>query len=121
MAPVRIKPTKLPGPWTEGYVLDLHSLSSTFLGYDGSVPRFDTKYTELGELVYRFKYRGDTAALSTIVDTVEQFIGESKWEFDCIVAVPPSIARKSQPVSEITQELRAFVTIGRSGLRQRGG
>ena len=105
MAPVRINPIKLPGPWVEGYVLDLHSISSTFLGYDGSVPRFDTKYTELGELVYRFKYRSDSAALPAIVDTVGQFIRESKWEFDCIVAAPPSIGRKSQPVAEIAQEL----------------
>ena len=105
MAPVRINPIKLPGPWVEGYVLDLHSISSTFLGYDGSVPRFDTKYSDLGELVYRFKYRSDSTALPVIVDTVEQFIGESKWEFDCIVAAPPSIGRKSQPVAEIAQEL----------------
>jgi competence protein ComFC len=105
MAAVRINPIKLQGPWAEGYVLDLHSISSTFLGYDGSVPRFDTKYTELGDLVYRFKYRSDSAALPAIVDTVEQFIRESKWEFDCIVAAPPSIGRKSQPVAEIAQEL----------------
>jgi len=105
MAVVNINPMKLPGPWVEGYVLDLHSISSTFLGYDGSIPRFDTKYTELGELVYRFKYRGDRAALPPIVDTAEQFIRELKWSFDCIVAAPPSIGRKSQPVMEIAQEL----------------
>jgi predicted amidophosphoribosyltransferase len=86
-------------------VLDVHSLSSTFLGYEGSIPRFDTKYTELGELVYRFKYRGDGAALPAIIDTVERFIRQSKWEIDCIVSVPPSIERKSQPVAEIAREL----------------
>lgn len=75
------------------------------MGYEGSIPRFDTKYTELGELVYRFKYRGDRAALPAIVDTVEQFIRQSKWEINCIVSVPPSIERKSQPVAEIAQEL----------------
>ena len=105
MAPVKINPTKLPGPWSEGYVLDVHSLSSTFLGYEGSIPRFDTKYTELGELVYRFKYRSDGAALPAIIDTVERFIRQSKWEIECIVSVPPSIERKSQPVAEIAREL----------------
>ena len=105
MPAVKINPTKLPGPWVEGYVLDLHTISSTFLGYEGSIPRFDTKYTELGELVYRFKYRGDRAALPPLVDTAEQFIRESKWTFDCIIPTPPSISRKSQPVVEVAQEL----------------
>ena len=105
MAPVATKPMKLLGPWTAGYVLDLHSISSTFLGYDGPIPRFDTKYTELGELVYRFKYRGDRAALSPIADTVEQFIRQSSWKFDCIVGAPPSVRRTSQPIIEIAQEL----------------
>ena len=105
MAPVTIKPMKLLGPWAEGYVLDLHSISSTFLGYDGSIPRFDTKYTELGGLVYRFKYRGDRSALPPIVDTAEEFIKKSNWKFDCIVVAPPSLSRNSQPVLEIAQEL----------------
>lgn len=102
---------KLPGPWAEGYVLDWHSISSTFLGYDGSIPRFDTKYTELGELVYRFKYRGDRAALTLIAETAAHFLMESNWAFDCIVAVPPSIARKSQPVIEFAQELSSRLGI----------
>lgn len=111
MAAVRINPTKLPGPWAAGYALDLHSLSSTFLGYEGSIPRFDTKYTELGELVYRFKYRSDAAALPAIIDTIEEFIRQSKWEIDCIVSVPPSIKRKSQPVDQIARELSTRLNI----------
>ncbi len=105
MPSVPIRPVKLPGPWAEGYALDLHSVSSTFIGYDGSIPRFDTKYTELGALVFRLKYRGDSAALPPIIDTLEQFIRESKWELDCIVSAPPSIQRKSQPIVEISHEL----------------
>ena len=105
MTAVKINPMKLPGPWVEGYVLDLHSISSTFLGYDGSIPRFDTKYTELGELVNRLKYRGDSAAVPSLVDTAEQFIRGVKWTFDCIVAAPPSISRKLQPVTEVAREL----------------
>jgi predicted amidophosphoribosyltransferase len=105
MPAVQINPVKLPGPWVEGYVLDLHTVSCTFLGYDGSIPRFDTKYTELGELVYRFKYQGEKAALPPIVDTVEHFIRKLKWSFDFIVAAPPSIHRDPQPVTEIAREL----------------
>jgi predicted amidophosphoribosyltransferase len=105
MTVVKLNPIKLPGPWVEGYALDLYSISSTFLGYDGSIPRFDTKYTEVGELVNRLKYRGDSAALPSLIDTAEEFVKGLNWTFDCVVAVPPSITRKSQPVAEIAREL----------------
>jgi len=108
---VPINPQKLTGPWADGYVLDVHSIGSTFLGYDGPYPRFDTKYTELGGLLYRFKYRGDTTALPSITDTVEQFIHETKWELDCIVPAPPSVPRKSQPILEIAQALSSRLGI----------
>ncbi|HEV8525346.1 MAG TPA: hypothetical protein VGQ71_12670, partial [Terriglobales bacterium] len=64
-----------------------------------------------GELVYRFKYRGDKAALPFIAETAAQFLRESRWAFDHIVAVPPSIVRKSQPVIEIAQELSSRLGI----------
>jgi competence protein ComFC len=105
MTVVKSNPIKLPGPWVGGYALDLYSISSTFLGYDGSIPRFDTKYTEVGELVNRLKYRGDSAALPSLVDTAERFVKGLNWTFDCIVPVPPSVTRKTQPVSEIARGL----------------
>jgi len=119
MTVVKSNPMKLRGPWVEGYTLDLYSISSTFLGYDGSIPRFDTKYTEVGELVNRLKYRGDSAALPSLIDTAEQFVRGLNWTFDCIVPVPPSITRKSQPVAENRE--RACVSFRSSSLRRRGG
>jgi hypothetical protein len=61
MAPVKFDPMKLSGPWTDGYVLERqHTTSSDFLGYDSlGHPQFDTKYTALGELVFRLKNRND--------------------------------------------------------------
>ena len=57
MAAVKIDPMKLPGPWADGYVLERqHTLTSDFLGHDSfGNPQFDTKRTELGELVFRLK------------------------------------------------------------------
>jgi hypothetical protein len=74
MAVVKCNPMKLaPMPWVEGYVLDYHTISSTPTG--DPYYRFDTKRTELGELLYQFKYRSaGTSALNDIVDTVDQFI-----------------------------------------------
>jgi len=57
MAAAKINPMKLAAqPWTEGYVLDYHTVSSTPTG--DPYYRFDTKRTEPGELLFRLKYRG---------------------------------------------------------------
>jgi len=107
MSAVKIKPMKLPvSPWVEGYVLDYHTVSSTPTG--DPYFRFDTKRTELGELLFRFKYRqGGSAVLAEIVDTAEEFVGTWKPTIDCVVPAPPSLTRKAQPAVEIARELAA--------------
>lgn len=56
MSAAKINPIKLPPrPWVDGYVLDYHTVSSTPTG--DPYYRFDTKRTELGELLFRMKYR----------------------------------------------------------------
>lgn len=104
MAAVKISPMKLPPrPWVEGYVLDYHTVSSTPTG--DPYYRFDTKYTELGHRVYRFKYRGDRNLMGDIIDTAEEFIKGWKPPVDCVVPAPPSLNRGSQPVIELVREL----------------
>lgn len=110
MPPVRIDPMSLPGPWTEGYVLERqHTLSSDFLGHDSfGNPQFDTKRSELGELVYRLKNRNDKSTLDSIAETAVQFIQERNLTFDLIVPVPPSRQRVAyQPVVEIATAIGA--------------
>ncbi len=70
MAPPTLHPIKLPGPWSEGFVLERqHTLSSTLIGHDSNGnPQFDTKRSELGELVYRLKNRSDRKALAPIAE-----------------------------------------------------
>ncbi len=105
MAVVKISPMKLPAtPWVEGYVLDYHTISSTPTG--DPYYRFDTKRTELGELLYRLKYRaGGSGVVTDIVDTVEQFVREWKPPIDCVVSAPPSLPRPTQPVVELARVL----------------
>jgi predicted amidophosphoribosyltransferase len=105
MAVVNISPIKLPPlPWVEGYVLDYHTVSSTPTG--DPYYRFDTKRTELGELLFRLKYRaGGSVVVADIVDTVEQFVGGWKPPIDCVVPAPPSVTRKTQPAIEVAREL----------------
>jgi hypothetical protein len=60
-------PRKIAGPWTEGFTLDWHIESSVPTGglTPGGHPEFNTKRTELGELVYQLKYGGGKERLLT--------------------------------------------------------
>ena len=95
-----MKPRKLRGPWDGGYALDIHTVSSTFLGYDGAGnARYDTIYSPVGELLYRLKSRNDLTAVPPLVDAIEAFWKISpRPRIDLIVPAPPSKTRKYQPV-----------------------
>lgn len=55
--PLNIKPIVIKGPWNSGWALDLHTLSSAFVGDDAfGHPQFENKRSEIGELLYQFKY-----------------------------------------------------------------
>ena len=97
---VEINPRRLRGPWDDGYALDVHTRSSTFLGYDQfGHPRFDTMRSPVGELLYQLKYRHDHAAVFPLADAAVTFLGQVwKPPIEAIVTVPPSVARKEQPV-----------------------
>lgn len=103
---VDINPGNITGKWEEGYFLDLHTLSSTFLGYNAyGHPDFDTKRSALGELLYKLKYGAGADAVESVAETVVEFLRQ-KWpiEVDLIVPVPPSnMARRRQPVLEIAK------------------
>ena len=107
MAVVKFNPMKLtPMPWVEGYVLDYHTISSTPTG--DPYYRFDTKRTDLGELLFRFKYRSaGTAALNDIVDTVEQFIRGLEYpQLNVLCRRRASVTRRAQPGAEIARRVR---------------
>jgi len=106
MPPVTISPGRIHGPWDDGFSLDRHTVSST---PTGDPYRWDTKRTELGQLVYELKYGNNWGALQLIVETAEDFI-RNQWEglpaLDCIVPAPPSVsARGEQPVVKIARTL----------------
>jgi len=113
---LNIKPLKLSGNWAEGFALDIHTLSSEFLGYDDfDHPVFSTKYTEIGEVLYRLKSKSDKSVISEILDTASSFLKDT-WkiagELNFIIPVPPSnTARKFQPVVELAKGLGGRLTI----------
>ena len=94
-----IHPKRIVGNWKLGYALDVHTLSSTHVGVDErGHDVFDTKRSELGELLFRLKYRGDLSAGDEIIETATDFLRRSRNKFDLIVPVPPSGSRPVQPV-----------------------
>jgi competence protein ComFC len=93
------KPRKIIGVWREGFSLDLHTLSSEFIGHDEfGHPRFDTKRSDIGELLYQLKYKSDTDAVQGIVKVAENFMKAWNPTVDVLVPVPPSTHRAMQPV-----------------------
>lgn len=109
MAAVKIDPLKLTGPWADGHVLERqHTISSEFIGHDSNGhAQFDTKRSELGEVVFRLKNRSDRTTLDPIADTAAEFVLASGIQFDAVVPVPPSRRRPFQPVIEIATALGA--------------
>jgi len=103
---VATNPMKITGVWREGYVLDYHTLSSQCIGYDGfGKPIFDTRRTEVGELLYKLKYNRNKAALGPLVEVAAEFV--SKWSpsINVIVPVPATRVRNVQPVVELATGL----------------
>lgn len=99
-------PRQIIGKWREGFALDIHVLSSIPIGYNefGHM-QFDTKRSEIGELLFRLKYRSDRGAVGEIVDAAEAFITMWNPGFDIIAPVPPSNARALQPVTVLALAL----------------
>ncbi|HUS69914.1 MAG TPA: hypothetical protein VM075_03960 [Anaerolineae bacterium] len=91
---------EVSGTWDRGWVLDLHTLSSVPLPDGG----FDTVYTEVGELLYRLKYKQDRGAVRPIAAAAVRFLAVRGVvsSFESIIPVPPSqLDRPFQPVAEL--------------------
>lgn len=96
---------KIHGNWKKGIALDLHTKSSDYLGVDEfGHDRFETIRTEMGELVYKLKYKSDLSVVPQIVNAIVKIGGIEKMDY--IIPVPPSnIHRRFQPVFIIAEEL----------------
>lgn len=94
------------GKWRQGFCLDLHTLGSTFLGYDEyGHAQYDTQRSEVGELLYRLKFKGDQSVVPEIVEAVAALMTDWKPAADVLVPVPPSSQRAVQPVIVLAQAI----------------
>jgi predicted amidophosphoribosyltransferase len=109
---VELNPRKLRGPWDGGYALDVHTVSSTFLGNDDAGhPRFNTARSPIGELLYRLKYKNDETTIAPLAETVASFLRTRRTLIDAIVPVPPSTARRNQPVTLLAMAISPRIGI----------
>lgn len=110
--PFQTNPMKIPGSWKGGYVLDYHTKSSDFVGYDEyGHPQFTTVRTPVGDLLYQLKYKGQKTALAKLVSVAAEFVRGWGPPIKAIVPVPPSRPRSSQPVMLIAQGIGALLGV----------
>lgn len=97
-------PQSIDGKWLQGVALDVHTLHSVRSGTsEDGWPTFDTKRSELGELLYRLKYAADLRAGPEIVDCAVNFLARHRTKLDLLVPVPRSKIRPHQPLLVLAQ------------------
>ncbi|HSQ36068.1 MAG TPA: ComF family protein [Candidatus Binatia bacterium] len=112
---MKTDPKPIIGNWTNGWALDQHTLSSTAGGVDGNGhPEFDTERTEIGEALFKLKYRNDRSQVQPIARAVADFIHSRPELADivAVLAVPPSDTRRSfQPVQALTDGIGSRLSL----------
>lgn len=109
---VAINPKRIVGRWNWGYALDIHTISSIHVGINEfGHDVFDTKRSEIGELLYKLKYSSDLSAVDVIVEATAEFLNPWRSKFDLIVPVPPSGTRSVQPVIVLARGIGNAVSL----------
>ncbi|MGO9688877.1 MAG: hypothetical protein ACLP2X_10070 [Syntrophobacteraceae bacterium] len=105
-------PRRILGKWREGFALDIHTISSIPIGHNeyGHM-QYDTARSELGELLYRLKFKSDDTVVSEIADAAAAFVREWKAGVEILVPVPPSSPRALQPVPVLGNALSQRLNI----------
>jgi len=103
-----LHPQTIEGPWRAGIVLDWHTIESKLAGENEfGHPVFETKRTEIGELLYQFKYRSNQRALNQLLTLAMERMAKAKGKFDLVIPVPPS-----NPARTVTQQIAAGLAAG---------
>jgi competence protein ComFC len=109
---VEIHPQRIRGKWRSGYALDFHTTSSTPIGENAyGHMQFDTVRPPVAELLYKLKYRSDESAVAEISAVAATFLRQQGKGFDLLIPVPPSAARRLQPVVLLAQTIGAAIKV----------
>jgi predicted amidophosphoribosyltransferase len=103
---------QISGNWDLGYVLDKHTVSSTFIGYNESGhPQFDTKRSEVGEALFQLKYRNGKEQAAPLAQQIVTTIVPKLEKVELIIPMPASNTRPWQPVDEVAKELSKLINV----------
>lgn len=104
-----LHPQGIKGPWKAGIVLDWHTVASQIVGHNEfGYPIFANTRSEIGELLYQFKYKNDPSALVKIVKAFIEHLGDkTRGRFDLIIPVPPS-----NPKRTVTSQIARGFAVG---------
>lgn len=94
---MELHPQGVKGPWKAGIVLDWHTVASQVTGQNEfGHPIFKTDRSEIGELLYQFKYKNNQTALKKLLKVMVDYLGDkAKDKFDLILPIPPSNANRT--------------------------
>ncbi len=108
---MNINEQKIVGPWTAGFALDFHTVSSELNGADEfGRPKFHTVRSEMGEALYKLKYGQDPTYVDGIVATAYQF-ASARCERPDVVPVPSTAQRKVAPVHLVGKKLAELLGV----------
>ena len=103
---------EINGNWQSGVALDLHTTSSTPIGYnEAGHMQFDTVRPPIADLLYQLKYKNNQGAAQGIIEAAAAFIQPHRAKFDILIPAPPSTARAIQPVYVLADGIGASVQI----------
>lgn len=110
---MKTNPLRIVGPWDAGFTLDVHTVSAEYLGDDlHGHPQFDTTRSEIGEALFRLKYRGEREASVALARVAAEFVRLRRLTLEVVVPVPPSRVRSFQPLAAIASRLAAQLGAG---------
>jgi competence protein ComFC len=113
-------PQPIFGRWTEGYALDVHTIASQYLGDDEfGRQQFENTRSEVGEALFRLKYRNDRSQLEQLAATATAFFRGWGPPVDLLVAVPPSKKGRTlvRELAELIANDLGIELSGKSGVR----
>jgi len=97
---------EIKGEWDLGYVLDWHVLSCEYLGdNEYGRPEFDTVRSDVGEDLFKLKYRSKIKKAPDLADT---FVVNLKGKFkksSLIIPMPSSKTRLVQPLEILAENV----------------
>ena len=94
--------------WIEGYAFSVHTLYSIYTGENEyGNPQFDTKRTQMGELVYQLKYKQNISVLPEIIKLLKSdklFIDFIKKDY--VLVIPATNKNRTfQPVEVVADAI----------------